>query len=842
MTSRRVRLAAIDAILLAAAVVVFGVASGAFVGTVKGYDGWGHLSKVVLVLRNFPSLDWNSEWYSGSPFFLGGYPPLFYLSASAIANVGFDAPAAMNLLMIASYVSMIWSAHATVRMTASSRVAGLAAAGLLLASPAWWTPLVTAGLYTRVFGMAFLSLAVYFALLYLRAPSRSRYFALAAAVFGALGSHVVLGALAVVTVAVVLMLVPMPGQAARPLRAAMLLPPVLLSAYFYLPLALYGEAATQLTATYPRLGIAEVATSLVPVLPATIVFGLAWITCRKRVDVATMRLATAVVLIIALLALYALAPLPRVAGLRSADMLFFIAWFLALLAGLAVGSIRIPAVGSLSFAARASVLAAVAAVGLVELPAVAASVVANPAEPQKVTQGWATVPTSDAYRVASRTDNLSVWLNAVYQTPQTRGYAAIPQVLNPDSQYWFDTTAWDGNTSEEERTFLFDWYAVRWIYVPAPYMATTAGVVPRLLARPDLYATVNSGAGAASLTFEYLHAVPIATATSAPVVLVIADEQDYNILFRDLAYGGFGSEQLIPIKGGPYVDDYSAQDLARFDAVVMYGGRLHDAAKARRLLSAYVSEGGGLIVDAGLPVSVAGGDFNPVASVNAVQIRDGWSFRALSSPVTDGIDFTRFGPPAYHGGPWTVEEAASLRGASEPVLWAGIQPLVVTSQVGRGRVVWSGLNLPYHADEYRNAEESRFLEAAIRWAGRGGGDAVPLYSVHSEGPEQTTVSIQGSARGVLFKESFFNRWHAYVGGREVKVYPAGPGFMYAWLPESAGPAVSVVWRYEKSLVDWAGIALSGASLFAVLGWPLFWRRLGRERLQGLVGRFTEEDA
>src|SRR5712691_6531311 len=72
LKSPRGWLAAFDALVLAVGVIVFGVATGAFTGSVKGYDGWGHLTKVVLVLRDFPAVDWNYDWYSGSPFFLGG--------------------------------------------------------------------------------------------------------------------------------------------------------------------------------------------------------------------------------------------------------------------------------------------------------------------------------------------------------------------------------------------------------------------------------------------------------------------------------------------------------------------------------------------------------------------------------------------------------------------------------------------------------------------------------------------------------------------------------------------------------------------------------------------------
>jgi hypothetical protein len=94
-----------------------------------------------------------------------------------------------------------------------------------------------------------------------------------------------------------------------------------------------------------------------------------------------------------------------------------------------------------------------------------------------------------------------------------------------------------------------------------------------------------------------------------------------------------------------------------------------------------------------------------------------------------------------------------------------------------------------------------------------------------------TVSVDSPARGVLFKESWFDRWHAYVNGREVEVLRAGPGFMYILLPESARFPAEVQWRYEKSVADWAGIAVSAATLIALVTWPR-WRSSVRRRLGG----------
>src|SRR5260370_8016999 len=151
-------------------------------------------------------------------------------------------------------------------------------------------------------------------------------------------------------------------------------------------------------------------------------------------------------------------------------------------------------------------------------------------------------------------------------------------MTNRDGECWLDWTAWNGNASEAQRQFLFDWYAVKWIYVPAPYMSSTAGVLPRLTAHTELYAAVPSSSGAPSLTFSYLRPTPIAVASNAPTILVIGRPENYQVVVRDLSYSDFDSAHAVPVQGGLYVDDYTPQDLAQFDQVFIYDCRAHHTA------------------------------------------------------------------------------------------------------------------------------------------------------------------------------------------------------------------------------------------------------------------------
>jgi hypothetical protein len=847
----RGRLAALDGLALAVTVIVLGVATGAFTGTVKGYSGWGHLTKVVLVLRDFPAIDWNYDWYSGSPFFLGGYPPLFYFAASALAKLGVEAMLAMNVLIALSYLAMTLSLNALVRVATGSRLAGVVASGLLIATPAIWVPFVGDGLYPRVFGMGLASLAVLLAVLYLRRPTLARYLVCMAALWGALSSHVVPGALAVFTVGAVLFLVPDGDGRVRRWRVALLVPPVLLSAYYYLPLAFYLQSSSQLTFVSPSIGIDSLVlplanAPLIPLLPVALLALVAWLLYRSEPSMPTVPTLMLICgVITAAWLLYALTSLPRPAGLKTTDALFFLSWFLAALTGLALGSMRVP-VASWQKRGTATVLVAGTLVSILAVvPFVTRTKLAwsDPATPETVLAGWQPIVATDTnFRVASPSDNLSVWFNAVYDVPQTRGFAPSPQIRNSDWQFWLESTAWNGNASEEQRSFLFDWYAVKWVYVPASYMPSTAGVVSKLTGHPELYAAVPSTSAAASLTFTYLRPTPIAVATNAPAILVIGQPENYQVVLRDLSYSDFDTTHAIPVQGGPYVDDYTAQDLAQFDEVLIYGGRAHDNARAFELLNGYVRSGGGLVVESsGSPLASGPGVSEPLPITGTVssEVAGDWRFNTESSPITDGIDFSSFSPARYNGGPWTVAAASGVRSWAQTVVRSGADSVVVAGQLGQGRVVWSGLNLPFHIDSYRSAEESRFLTTAVAWASRSQNDVTAMSSASRDGPQQVTISVNFQARGVLFKESWFDRWHAFVNGHEVNVLRAGPGFMYVLLPNDTRFPAVVQWRYEKSVADWAGIVVSAATLIALVTWPR-WRRSLRKSLGGWWDRRTKE--
>src|SRR5260370_14254449 len=134
-------------------------------------------------------------------------------------------------------------------------------------------------------------------------------------------------------------------------------------------------------------------------------------------------------------------------------MAFLVGWLLAALAGLALGSIRVRGRGWRRNGGALALMAGTLASILAVVPFVTQTMVRDPVRPETALAGWQPIdPGTTNFRVASRSDQLSVWLNAVYDVPQTRGYGAVPQMPNPEWQFWLDSTAWNGNASEEQRT------------------------------------------------------------------------------------------------------------------------------------------------------------------------------------------------------------------------------------------------------------------------------------------------------------------------------------------------------------------------------------------------------
>ncbi len=825
--------------MAAVAIVTLGVgfANGAFTGFPKGYDAFGHMSKIKFLVDYFPNADWNYEWYSGQYFSEASFPPLFhYFGAVLVGWFGFSSGGALIAIAAASFVVIGCGLYGFVRVAGGGRVAGLVAAFMLVASSAYWAYIVETGLYPRILGMAFLSLFAFFAVLYFTRRSTALLVATVLSLAATLSSHLLLGAVGI-ALAILLVAVQPVSLGQRLVEAVKVLVPAgLLVVYFYLPYALSRQAPAPLptfTREYSPLSPGDLfppGTESLPVflIPLAVI---ATILALRQPRTSASALMDRVTIVAAVAGAAALVytfvgfPAPHVFiyAIQPGQAPFFAAWFLAALSGLALS--------------RSAIRPEISAILLVALLAVIAVTAPQPARgtfsgdnlaKRAVQDALVLDPAERDYRVGVSWDGGSDWIDSRADVPQTRGYQQ-QGVLRADWQYWLEHAVWSADSNYAEANFLLDWYAVRSLYGgPDP------DVVRRFEARPDLYRPLSTGSPDFARTFEYSAATPVLSAGDTRTALVIGGDAAYSLVLRAIALSDFDSRSLIPVRGGEYLDDHSIAELSRFDEVILYQYRVHDRARALGLLDQYVERGGSAFIEAsGSDLEQAGAAAPPIpgAEIRRTEIGPDWDLERGSGPIAAGVDLTGFSAAIYAGGPWGISyiPESSMAPWAVPVLLSHGYPVLVAGTLGRGRVVWSGMNLPYHASSTRNALESRLLAQAIAWAAPAGG-APAEYKASFVNPQERSIRLEGPVKGALFKENWVANWRATVDGHDVEIYRAGPDFMYIPLNGFSQRTVLKL-SFTRTALEWTG---DGISLLALAGLLLYWvaasgRRFRRRR-------------
>jgi hypothetical protein len=838
------------AILLLLAVV--GRFLSAFAGFPKGFDAFGHISQIRILMRYFPHINWNHLWYSGLPVLQHSYPPLFYLLGAALAAIlPISIPSTILLLSALSHFVILACAYGVVRMFTGSRLSGLFAAALTISSPAFWAYIIYDGHYPRVLATMFLALVAYLGLAYFKAPeargARLYWVGMVISVAASMSTHPI-GALTLLLI--MPMAITFPDSLVDKVKAVVgvVVSVAFLSAYFYLPSYTLGPGAgTPLTDQYQPLPLANLFFSgrvyeslpaiMVP-LTAILLFILIWrhVTGHRATSLKVLVpfFSLSVLLIFyGLIGHWAEFDL-YIRGFAPAHTLYYISIFTALLDGLVLGMVS-KGLGGRVKKFLSALLAFTVAFTLLMIPSTQKGIVDLDTELKHEIQRILPLkPEERGFRVGVAWDGGSDWINAKYDIPQTRGYLA-QSVLYPGWQFWLEYAVWSQEDNYQETDFLFDWYAVRGFY--STPLTDSAN---KFLQAQDSYARLGHTEYGDIYSFAYEGSSPILSATVAPNLLHLGSGGGYELLLHGLAYSNFNSQDLIPLRGPEFIDESTLEELSQFGAIILYDYQYHDQQQAFTLLGDYVRNGGGLIIETNNSPDTAAfslPDSVPAMSTKATDYGTDWNLSSVEHEMVEGIDLSSFGPAIYAGGPWGVSSVAeeSIRDWASPVLWINGHPIVVAGQYGQGRVVWTGMNLLYHITSYQSAEESRFLAQMIQWVSSEDEVAQPHYEARFMHPQRREVIVQSPAQGLLFKESYFPNWHAYVAGRERRIYRAGPDFMYVPLSEEISYPLEVILLYEKAWLERISIGISlltlgGLIFYALEGWvvpplPRRFRRL-----------------
>jgi len=793
------------------------------------------------------------------PFFRW-YPPLaYYLMAIIVIPTGLSL---QSSLMIAFLLSMISGAIATYAcvsaLTGRDRTASLVGGVSYGSAYMLWNYAVGGGIYARIISHAFVPLSLLFVIEYLKTPAGSRRASLfellsALSLFLAVFGHIWDG----LEAAVIFLLVSVFFLRSRFHKAGGLFKigvfSALLSAFFVLPFV--GSAANMGFGSYVGTSMSSSLPSNA-LTPRSALMLLAFLTVQNAYGTLTFPIVAAFAIIVLL------SPLKR-RSIVSFGLTSRVCWALAVFAGLSIAyyyaggdtvflhifpivpfSILLgvllhkilPTTAGVKFAIKPPrlsrllaplfLLVLVLSTFTMVYPVGRLSATIKQSNSPSVLYGYAAAhellkgqPSSIAdYRFGIPSDSVAAWFNSEFPNiPQTRQYDPI-SVLNKDFVYWFELSVWGGmkngapyTGSPYETKFLLDWFAVKWFLLYPPFDVTKFGSDPS-------FHQVVSAVGGQPSGFIFDESTPIVTCTTAPAVLVVGDRSAFDTLFRSLSYSQYDSRSLIPVYGGKYVDDLSSAQLAHFSAIVLYGYDYHNQQKAYSILAEYVNNGGGLYLETGLSPESTSPQLpepSPVGEVLATDFGTTWRLTNADSPLFGGVRFNAFSPPIYSGNiPWGVSASKneSVRSWGSTIVWDSGRPLIVAGQHGKGRVIWSGMNLPYHADSYENEDESRLIGNLITWIAAPGQVTWSDESVARTDPQHVTIEINSDTGGVLLKEFYFPGWRAFTSNgndkREVPIYLAGPGFMYISARDAAFVPGNILVEFDPTAVVLAGDVIS----------------------------------
>lgn len=854
-------------------------------GYPRGTDVISHLFRINQILEFWPHFKWFHSWSGGTPHFLW-YPSVSYLSIAAAEVVTSLSPE--FLLTLFGVLSVALAALAVFLVTyelTKTYLLSLAGTLIYIVTPAVWSVDFSMAGYNRGISIAFLGLSLWACVWWLRTfreakENRLAYFLTVIFLGLSFITHYVCGpqAFAVVFVLIIFGLSSWSRRIAGVIKV--LIPAGLLTAIFVLPLVLTRTLSDSMVVgqesfrfedmfvpgsslfylfTHKNIrGFSGELFRLSPLLlPLLIVLvGLVIFFRRKALSQSELllRVFLGMTFISLLLIIYATVYFPFLkhygSGILDPRMtLFFLPSFLAPMVPIGVYWL---VEGRLARQIAGFFLIISAALwffiqfpygGLPRIQAI----------PSRTYLSLPVYPLETQFNFRFGTGNYSNIAESFnYQypyVPQTRDYFATG-VVAPDYYVYLIMAGWQWENNYPETNFLFDWWGTKQFAVMNDEAGVEYNPLEKFTKQPNDYTLL--GSDELFSVFEYQESSMVTSVTDVPALLIIGSEKTkaYNLAFRSLAQSNLNSRYIIPVYGKEFIDEYKLDELKQFPVLLLHDYKFHNSEKAGLLLKEYVENGGGLIIEAnktseGKKEILEKLRPYPVDGVARTDFGKQWYLTTSNrhKEILANIDFTKFAPAIFNDGPWGIAYASGIKEWAKPVLYDKGKPVIVAGELGRGKVIWSGMNLLYHIVTYNNEEESRLLGQMVAWVqGKEKLEPEPL-SIYQEykdpdskslffeserckiefvHPEKRIVTLKNPAKGVLFKEAWFQNWHVSINGKRGRIYKAGPEFMYVPLAEAkAGDKIEFV--FGTHFIQWLGRILSTGTFFGLVFYLFNWR-------------------
>ncbi len=294
----------------------------------------------------------------------------------------------------------------------------------------------------------------------------------------------------------------------------------------------------------------------------------------------------------------------------------------------------------------------------------------------------------------------------------------------------------------------------------------------------------------------------LTTWTNKPAVLFVGNENTflYDQFFKIANLGIIPYDKATMFAGSRYIDDYSLEELSLFNVLFLEGYNYHNQSTAFTLLDSYIKNGGNLFIDTGWRYEApdwelsAAPPFFPTnnlkwkeASPRSRMILDKASAIGMEGGQTD-IGFL-----TNYESAWGISVPQDIRDGAEVILQSNNTPLLIAKSHGKGRVIWSGMNIIPHIEGGKNENEKEIevLKHSLQWLINNTTNTNTDYQVSVSRPSPDKVQFvfnekTDTTTTLYWRESFHPKWHAYLKKenktQEIETYRAGPRLTGMRLP------------------------------------------------------------
>ena len=384
------------------------------------------------------------------------------------------------------------------------------------------------------------------------------------------------------------------------------------------------------------------------------------------------------------------------------------------------------------------------------------------------------------------------WINVYSDVPVSYGAASWTN----DFAYKFWYFMYSNCTSERTPYFAKN-YNVKYFFEPlkqSPYLTEVSG---------GLYEVVNF-----SSSF-------VETTDGENLVLFVGEETEYVEYFF-LSISATNSLNTLLVYGGKLLEDLDPAVLKHFNAIYMSGIFYRDKTAFMSTLSQYVESGGGLILDTG---EQADTDIPELSPVSGVATKDA-TFNLMvanQNEITSNIDLESFSARLRSSGS-RILYASNIRNGAVTFLKDDDSPLIVYWKYGAGKVIWTGLKMPYLAMLHNNNQESEMLVKMINYVST---SVLTGYATtdFDSGTDSISVDVKGASEntGIWVKMSYHTSWEASVSSgvatKALQVFKAGPDMMLVF-PGADGD-YKLVLNYGKTMALQTGEIAAIAGITAI---------------------------